>query len=69
MTDEDQRTSKQSPHARKRRVCVWTPIEEDSPVYTPSCPDGEEWQLDEGCELYPFCHWCGGRIKVGEIEP
>ncbi len=47
-----------------RKICEWTPIEEDSPVYTPSCPDGEEWQLDEGCELYPFCHWCGGRIKV-----
>lgn len=50
------------------RVCEWTPIEEDSPVYTPGCLGGEEWQLDEGCELYPYCHWCGGKIVVAEIE-
>jgi len=50
------------------RICEWTPIEDGSPVYTPSCPDGEEWQLEEGCELYPFCHWCGGRIVVRALE-
>lgn len=49
------------------KVCRWAPIEEGSPVYQPGCC-GEEWQLDDGCDLYPFCHWCGGKIEEVEAE-
>lgn len=46
-------------------VCRWAPIEEGSRVYEPGCCT-ERWQLDDDCELYPFCHWCGDRIYVVE---
>lgn len=55
----------------RRRVCKWIEVTEGSGLYN-TCTDGEEFQLKEGFELYPFCHWCGGLIKVGsftESEP
>lgn len=51
----------------RRRKCEWSEIEDGSGVYN-TCMDGEEFHLTEGMELYPFCHWCGGRIKVVRVS-
>jgi hypothetical protein len=51
----------------RRRTCEWIPIEDDSDVYN-TCEEGEEWHVPEGSEPFPFCHWCGGRIKVVEFS-
>ena len=47
-----------------KKRCEWTPIEADSNVYNVGCQDAEEYHLTEGCDLYPYCQWCGGKIKV-----
>lgn len=44
-------------------VCQWEPIEEGSRCYN-TCRPGEEFNLDDGCEPYPFCHWCGRPIVI-----
>ena len=49
-----------------RKVCKWTEIEPDSRIYN-TCQEGEEFHLDQGMELYPFCMWCGGKI-VPDVE-
>jgi hypothetical protein len=51
-----------------RKVCDWSEIEADSGIYN-TCREGEEFHLTEGLELYPFCHWCGGKIRVTEPQP
>lgn len=51
------------------KVCCWEPIEYGSLTYEPGCCR-EWWTKDEpGVELYPHCHWCGGKIEeVSEDE-
>ena len=44
--------------------CVWTPIEDGVPIYNPGCPDGEEFHLTDGLDLYPFCPYCGDSIET-----
>lgn len=56
-----------SRRAHRGRKCEWSEIEDDSGVYN-TCREGEEFHLTEGLELYPFCHWCGGRIKVVRVS-
>lgn len=58
-------------HARGVRIaeleattCEWSPIDADSDTYNTCTAD--EFHLTQGCELYPFCHWCGKRIVVLE---
>ena len=51
----------------RRRKCEWSEIEDDSGIYN-TCMSGEEFHLTQGMELYPFCHWCGGRIKVVRLS-
>lgn len=51
-----------------RKICNWSEIEPESGVYN-TCQEGEEFHLDQGMELYPFCQWCGGRIKVSVELP
>lgn len=46
-----------------RKVCEWSEIEADSGIYN-TCKEGEEFHLTAGLDLYEFCQWCGGRIKV-----
>jgi hypothetical protein len=48
-------------------VCRWSPIEEGSSTYQPGCCN-EWWNLEDNCELYPFCHWCGKKIEETEAE-
>jgi hypothetical protein len=48
-------------------VCEWLEIEEGSGIYN-TCKEGYEFHLSEGLELWPFCHWCGGSIKVVELS-
>jgi hypothetical protein len=48
---------------RLKPTCEWSEIEEGSGIYN-TCKEGEEFHLTEGLDLYPFCQWCGGRIKV-----
>jgi hypothetical protein len=48
---------------RAARVCEWTEIQADSDIYN-TCVEGQEFHLTPGYELYPFCHWCGGKIVV-----
>lgn len=44
-------------------VCQWEPIEEGSRCFN-TCKPGEEFNLDDGCDPYPFCHWCGRPIEL-----
>lgn len=46
-------------------TCLWEPIEEGIRCYN-TCRPGEEFNLDDGCDPYPFCHWCGRRIVIPE---
>jgi hypothetical protein len=48
-----------------RRYCEWTEIQEDSRIYN-TCQD--EFHLTEGLDLYPYCPFCGGTIKVVEVS-
>lgn len=48
-----------------RRICRWSEIEPGSGVYN-TCTD-EEFHLTEGLDLYPYCQWCGGTIRVVDI--
>jgi len=48
---------------QKATVCEWEPIEEGSRCFN-TCKPGEEFNLDDGCEPYPFCHWCGRPVEL-----
>jgi hypothetical protein len=48
-----------------RRFCEWSEIEPGSEIYN-TCREGEEFHLTPGLDLYPYCMWCGGTIKVVE---
>lgn len=45
----------------EERTCEWVEVEEGSELYN-TCKDGDEFQVLEGLELWPHCHWCGGKI-------
>lgn len=49
-----------------RRYCEWSEIEPSSGIYN-TCEEGEEFHLTPGLDLYPYCQWCGGKIKVVEL--
>lgn len=48
------------------RFCDWSEIESDSGIYN-TCKEGEEFHLTPELDLWPYCHLCGGRIRVVEL--
>jgi hypothetical protein len=48
-----------------RRYCEWSEIQEDTGVYN-TCED--EFHLTEGLDLYKYCPFCGGTIKVVPVS-
>ena len=48
---------------RDERVCEWSRIEPDCDVFN-TCKEYDEFHLTEGLDLWPHCHWCGGKIEV-----
>jgi hypothetical protein len=49
-----------------RKICEWSEIEPGTGVYN-TCTNGEEFHLYDGLDLWPYCHWCGGKIEVVEL--
>lgn len=63
MTDSSQPVIRST----DEKICRWVPIEPESSTYQPGCCN-EWWDLHDDCELYPYCHWCGGKIEEVEAE-
>lgn len=48
-------------------VCEWSEIEPGSDIYN-TCKEGEDFYLNAGMDLWPFCHQCGRRIEVTALQ-
>jgi hypothetical protein len=54
-------------HVMPRKICEWSEIEPGSNIFN-TCKEGDEFYLNEGMDLWPFCHWCGLKIEVTAID-
>lgn len=54
---------KSSPEPAAERTCEWSQTYDWSGQYN-TCKEGEEWHLPDGLELFPYCHYCGGKIVI-----
>ena len=48
---------------KQTEPCRWTQMDHGGSAYN-TCESGHPFHIEQGCEPWPYCHWCGKPVVL-----